>query len=178
MVQYRRNFVAGGTYFFTVALRDRRSDLLIRHIDVLREAFNTTRASRPFRTEALIVLPDHLHAVWSLPPDDSDFASRWRAIKSRFVRDLSRAGVSLLRNDRGEALVWQRRFWEHTIGEEDDFERHVDYIHFNPVKHGLVSRPADWPYSTFHRFVARGDLDPEWGGPTEEVDLPAYGEPK
>lgn len=97
---------------------------------------------------------------------------------SRFVRNLSRAGVSVLRNDRGEALVWQRRFWEHTIGDEDDCERHVEYIHFNPVKHDLVSRPADWPYSTFHRFVARGDLDPEWAGPTENVDWPACGEPK
>jgi putative transposase len=177
MVRYRRNFVARGTFFFTVALQDRRSDLLVRHIDLLRKAFDVTRSSRPFHTEALVVLPDHIHAVWTLPPGDSDFAGRWRAIKSRFVRDLFKAGVPMPRNARGEALIWQQRFWEHTIRDEADYRSHVDYIHFNPVKHGLAVRPADWPYSTFHRYVAQGDLSVDWAG-EDEFEVPSAGEPR
>src|SRR4051812_25918230 len=115
MVQYRRNLVPGGTFFFTVTLRDRRSDLLVRHADLLRAAFNTVKAKRPFRTDAIVVLPEHLHAIWTLPADDTDYATRWRAIKAAFVGALTRDGIPVQHNSRGEAGVWQRRFWEHTI---------------------------------------------------------------
>ncbi|MEX1080934.1 MAG: transposase [Halofilum sp. (in: g-proteobacteria)] len=177
MVQYRRNFVPGGTYFFTVALHDRRSDLLIRHVDVLRTAFKAECAARPFRTDAIVILPDHLHAIWTLPPHASDFSGRWRGIKSRFVRSLSQSGLHIPRNDRGEVLVWQRRFWEHTIRDEGDYERHVDYIHYNPVKHGVAECAVGWAYSSFHRFVERGDIGADWAGPVDDINVPASGEP-
>src|SRR5262249_39941628 len=112
--------------------------------------------------EAVVVLPDHLHCIWTLPPDDKDYSHRWRLIKSRFSRALSAAGAPVRKNARGEYNVWQRRFWEHTVRDEQDFNAHVDYIHYNPVKHGLVTRVADWPHSSFHRFVRVGWLDADW----------------
>jgi putative transposase len=113
--------------------------------------------------EAVVVLPDHLHTVWTLPRDDSDYSSRWRAIKSRFTRAIRKRGVSLIPNAKGEYDLWQRRYWEHTIRDMDDLQRHVDYIHYNPVKHGLVKRVADWPFSSFHRYVRLGWISPDWG---------------
>ena len=153
MVQYRRARIPGGTYFFTATLRDRRSKLLVEHIDVLRSAFRKTLRQRPFAIRAVVVLPDHVHSIWTLPADDADYAGRWLSIKSDFTRRLVKAGVRLDRNTRGEYALWQRRYWEHTIRDELDFQRHADYIHFNPVKHGWVKRVRDWPYSSFHRWV-------------------------
>lgn len=163
MVLYRRNYVAGGTFFFTVTLRDRRSDLLVRHVDLLRGAFSVVKKRRPFRIDAMVVLPDHLHAIWTLPEGDSDYSGRWRAIKSGFVVALAREGICVARNARGEAEVWQRRFWEHTLRDERDLNHHIDYIHYNPVKHGHASCPADWPYSTIHRFIQGGLIPADWG---------------
>jgi putative transposase len=163
MVRYRRNFVPGGTFFFTVTVADRRSSMLVEHIAALRAAFRVTRGERPFAIDAVVVLPDHLHTIMTLPLDDSDFSGRWRRIKSLFTRRIA-AHDDTLRNERGEYAVWQRRFWEHTVRDETDFARHVDYIHCNPVKHGLVSRVRDWPYSSFHRYVRQGLLPEDWGG--------------
>jgi len=163
MVYYRRNRVPGGTYFFTVTLADRRSQALVEHIALVRKAFRQVYRERPFRMEAVVVLPDHLHTVWTLPEGDDNYSRRWRAIKSRFTRLVRQAGVSLNPNAKGEYDLWQRRYWEHTIRDEDDLQRHVDYIHYNPVKHGLVKRVADWPYSSFHRYVRLGRLSPDWG---------------
>ncbi|HEX5127253.1 MAG TPA: transposase [Rhodocyclaceae bacterium] len=163
MVFYRRNYVPGGTFFFTVTLRDRRSDLLVRHVDLLRDAVAAAKAKRAFTIDAMVVMPDHVHAIWTLPEDDHDYSGRWRLIKSAFVRGLAKSGVPIARNARGEADVWQRRFWEHTIRDDADFERHADYIHFNPVKHGYVSSPADWPHSSIHRYVEQGLLSRDWG---------------
>src|SRR5690242_16888214 len=137
MVGYRRNFVPGGTYFFTVTLADRRSRVLVDYVDHLRSAFNVTRRERPFSVDAVVVLPEHLHAVLTLPSNDSDFAGRWRRIKGYFSSRLLDASVRLKRGPNGELALWQRRFWEHTIRDENDYARRVDYIHFNPVKHAL-----------------------------------------
>ncbi len=149
MVRYRRARIPGAIYFFTVTLRDRRSDLLTRRAELLRQVFRGVRRERPFTIEAIVVLPDHLHTMWTLPPGDADYASRWRAIKARFSWSLARDGVPLIRNRRGEYDLWQRRFWEHLIRDEDDFARHADYIHCNPVKHGLVAgRSTSTPASS------------------------------
>jgi putative transposase len=163
MVAYRRNFVAGGCFFFTVTLRDRTSTLLLDHWGLLRKAYAAEVKRRPWRTEALVLLPEHLHAIWTLPDGDADFSGRWRGIKAGFVRELAKAGIALSRNAKGEADIWQRRFWEHSLRDEADFAAHCDYIHFNPVKHGHVARALDWPHSSFHRWVARGVYPADWG---------------
>jgi putative transposase len=175
MVGYRRNLVAGGTYFFTVTLEDRRSRALVDHISALRDAFRTARRERPFVIDAIVILPDHLHAIFTLPLEDSDFSGRWRRIKGHFSSHMIAAGASEERHPNGEYALWQRRFWEHTIRNEKDFARHVDYIHFNPIKHGLVSRVSDWPHSSFHLYVRRGILPEDWAGDVREGRF-AYGE--
>ena|SRR5581483_8186429 len=168
MPNYRRAFVPGGCWFFTVNLFDRRKTLLVDHIEPLREAVAVTRQSHPFTIDAFVVLPDHLHAIWSLPPDDPDFSTRWRLIKSRFAKSLPGEDrpndVRLRPNERG---IWQRRFWEHLIRDEADFARHVEYCHINPVKHGLVTRVRDWQHSSFHRDVRAGLFPEDWAGNTE-----------
>lgn len=164
MAMYRRNWVAGGTYFFTVSLLVRGdNDLLVRHVDLLREVVRDVRAKRPFEIIAWVVLPEHMHAIWTLPEGDVDYSGRWNAIKALFSRRLPRGEfISLSRQSRGERGIWQRRFWEHTIRDERDLENHVAYIHFNPVKHGHASRPMDWPPSSIHRFVRDGLLPADW----------------
>ncbi|WP_367026506.1 transposase [Methylococcus sp. ANG] len=169
MPDYRRFRVPGGTYFFTVNLLDRRADTLVRHIDALREAVRLTRRERPFHADAWVVLPDHMHCVWTLPPGDDDFSNRWKAIKIRVVRAVPQTEHrSKVRIAKGERGVWQRRFWEHAIRDDEDYARHVDYEHWNPMKHGLVGRLADWPYSSFHRYVRFGLLPPDWAGGAPE----------
>ncbi|WP_298256285.1 transposase [Bradyrhizobium sp.] len=176
MTSYRRNFVSGGSYFFTVNLADRRLSLLTAHIEFLREAFRVTRQRHPFTINAIVVLPDHLHAIWTMPDGDADFATRWRLIKSAFSRSLSGGEpASASRAAKGERGIWQRRYWEHTISDENDFARHVDYIHINPVKHGLVGRVCDWEASSFHRYVKLGLYPIDWAGDMSQ-DGCSYGE--
>jgi len=119
----------------------------------------------------MVVLPDHIHALWTLPDGDADYSSRWLAIKARFSRALVRDGVHLVRDHRGEYDLWQRRFWEHLFRDETDFARHVDYIHYNPVKHGLVASPREWRFSSIHRYVRLGIIPPDWGGADEDGDF-------
>jgi putative transposase len=126
------------------------------------------RTERPFTIDAIVILPDHLHTIWTLPEGDADYSGRWRAIKSRFTRELRASGIPLTRDDRGEYRLWQRRFWEHTIRDDNDFNRHVDYIHWNPVKHGLTRRVADCPHSSFHRYVRLGLLPESWANGVNE----------
>ena len=165
MPNYRRAFVPGGTWFFTVNLLERRQTLLVDHVDALREAVEATRRKHPLLIEAMVILPDHLHAIWTLPPGDADFSTRWRLIKMRFAKSLpKRERRSAVRKARGERGIWQRRFWEHLIRDEDDFARHVEYCYINPVKHRRVSRVQDWPYSSFHRDVRRGIFPLDWAG--------------
>jgi putative transposase len=170
MVRYRRNFAAGGTFFFTVALEDRASRALTDHIGNLRAAMRQTRRSQPFAIDAIVVLPEHLHVVMTLPDDDADYPNRWRLIKRRFTEGVSRTGTAIARHRNGELALWQRRYWEHTIRDDRDFERHVDYIHFNPVKHRLVDRVQDWPYSSFHRYVRERILPADWAGDAGGAD--------
>ena len=176
MVGYRRNLIPGGTYFFTVNLADRRSRILVDRIAILRGAFRETWRKRPFTIDAIVVLPDHLHAIFTLPAGDADFSARWRHIKGYFTSRLLTECVPIGRRSNNEAALWQRRFWEHTIKNEADFARHVDYIHFNPMKHRIVTRLLDWPHSSFHRFVRRGLLAEDWAGDTNESGL-NFGEP-
>jgi putative transposase len=168
-MRYRRAWTPGRTFFFTVNLADRRSQLLIEQVETLRMAFRQVRSRHPFIIYAVAILPDHLHAIWTLPPGDDDFAGRWALIKAGFSRSLLMTeAISASRRKKGERGIWQRRFWEHRIRDEEDFARHVDYIHWNPVKHGHVQRAIDWPWSSIHRYVRQGDLPTEWG---VEVDF-------
>jgi len=165
MPNYRRAFVPGGCWFFTVNLLERSQTLLVDHIDVLRAAFDKTKANYPFEIEAIVILPDHLHAICSLPPDDADFSTRWRLIRTQFAKALpKRERRSVVREKRNERGIWQRRFWEHLVRDDADYARHVEYCYFNPVKHGLVRRVRDWPHSSFHRDVRRGLFPLDWAG--------------
>ena len=165
MRTYTRLYTPGACYFFTLTLARRGdNDLLVRWIGALREAVAVTRRDHPFDIDAMVVLPDHLHALWQLPDGDADFSTRWRLIKARFARAVPRhERIPPSQVRRGERAVWQRRFWEHRVRDERDWQRHVHYIHFNPVKHGLVGRAVEWPYSSFHRYVRAGCYDPDWG---------------
>ncbi len=165
MPRYVRVKIDGGVFFFTVALADRSSDLLVRQVDRLRRFYRLTQERFPFETIAICILPDHLHAVWALPLGDCDYPLRWSVFKASFSRGLAevtpRSASKIAKRERG---LWQRRYWEHAIRDDADLERHVDYVHFNPVKHGYVSQVRDWPFSSFHRYVERGILPADWGG--------------
>ena len=177
MPDYRRARTPGGCYFFTVTLQHRRRDLLTRHIGHLYAAIGRVLARHPLTTEAFVVLPDHLHALWRLPEGDADYPTRWALIKGAFSRSLApdhhRGRAS--RRRRGERDIWQRRFWEHEIRNDRDYRLHLDYIHYNPVRHGLVSRAADWPWSSFHKYVEDGLYPADWGSEALEYDG-AFGE--
>jgi putative transposase len=176
MANYRRAWHPGGTYFFTVnALQRQGNDLLTRHIDLLRDIVRHVKRTHPFIIHGWVVLPDHMHCVIELPPDDADFALRWRLIKAGFSKRLpALERRSAVRRARGERGVWQRRYWEHLIRDNRDFAAHMDYLHYNPVKHGHVARVADWPFSTFHRLVAAGVYPADWAGSriAEGLDCP------
>ncbi len=166
-MRYRRAKTPGSTYFFTVVTYQRQR--IFQDADavaVLRAAFGDVKASLPFEIDAIALLPDHLHCILTLPEGDADFSTRWRLIKGKFSRRCPmryQRGQSESRRRKGEKAVWQRRFWEHQIRDETDFARHVDYIHYNPVRHGLVDAPKDWPYSSFHRAVRQGIYPIDWG---------------
>ena len=169
MTDYRRWRVSGGTYFFTVVTLGRRpilTDEMARRS--LREAFRIVRTRRPFRVDAIVLLPDHLHAIWTLPPGDCDYATRWQLIKRRFTKTYLAAGGteasrSASRASKSERSLWQRRYFEHTCRDNADLKRCADYLHVNPLKHGLVSRVIDWPWSSFHRYVRLSEYGPNWG---------------
>lgn len=174
MPDYRRYRVPGGCYFFTANLLERQgNDLLVREIDRLRAAVRVVRGVRPFRIDGWVVLPDHMHCIWTLPVGDDDFTTRWRAIKALFSRGLPHhERRSQVRGERG---IWQRRFWEHALRDERDYAAHLDYLHFNPVKHGHVHRVRDWPYSTFLRLVEKGLYPADWAG-GDNIECTAIGE--
>lgn len=200
MSVYIRPRVAGASVFFTVALAARGSDVLVREIAALRAAVAAVRAERPFGIEAWVVMPDHLHCVWTLPEADADYSGRWSAIKARFTMSLRRAGrrpgfspaplptefpvvqsgryAGLkpgLRVGKREAAIWQRRFWEHHIRDAADYVAHVRYCWINPVKHGYVERAVDWPYSSIHRDIRLGRVEPEWSGDVPEGEFGEQG---
>jgi putative transposase len=161
MPNYIRAKAGGATFFFTLTLQDRSSRMLIDHVVELRECVKQAQARHPFHIDAMVVLPEHLHALWTLPPADADFSTRWMLVKQAFTRRVG--DTSRPRATKGERNLWQKRFWEHQIRDDDDFARHVEYIHFNPVKHGWVLRAGDWPYSSLHRFVREGKVCADWG---------------
>jgi putative transposase len=175
-MRYRRANAAGGTYFFTVNLADRSADTLVRHIDDMRAVMSKVKQAHPFSIVAMVVLPEHLHAIWRLPPGDADYPLRWSQIKAGFSRRLAKGErIRASRQLKRERGIWQRRYWEHQIRDETDLARHVDYIHYNPVKHGWVDRPADWPHSTLHGYIERGMATPDWGVSINE-GTGSYGE--
>jgi putative transposase len=183
MPQYRRSWIEGGTYFFTVVTYDRLPTLTNDDVrPLLHSAWMDVHTRFPFTTLAVCLLPDHLHCIWTLPEGDANYSVRWKEIKRLFTKSyLSQIGPGGPRNasrlKRGEAAVWQRRFWEHMIRDQEDLNRHTDYIHYNPVKHGLVKQAADWPWSSFHRYVREGYYESGWGEAVrQEVKVMKCGE--
>ena len=179
-MDYRRAFVPGGSFFFTAVTESRRPVFSTpENVAVLREAMRRVKAKHPLAIVATVILPDHLHAIWNLPPGDADFSTRWRLVKTWFTKHCDREKVpsecflspaSALdvpgvrsRLAKAEQAVWQHRYWEHWLRDERDFARHLDYLHYNPVKHGWVCHPIDWPYSSFRHFVKRGIYTEDWG---------------
>jgi len=173
-MRYRRAFLPGGSFFFTLVMEGRRPVFVSAEaVDVLRGAFRSVRSARPFELDAMVVLPDHLHCIWTLPPGDADFATRWRLVKTWFTKHCDpalRLAPNRARAARNEQALWQHRYWEHVLRDETDFARHVEYIHFNPVKHGLVSSAMDWPYSSFRQYVEAGVYPPDWGRGTMDIE--------
>ena len=163
-MEYRRSKTKGATYFFTVNLADRNQLYLVDYIESLRIAFKQVKAKLDFKIDAIVILPDHLHTIWTLPIDDSDYPTRWRLIKSAFSKSLPKTEViNDSRKNKSERGIWQRRYWEHQIRSEEDFKRHLDYIYYNPVKHNHVNKIIDWPHSSFHRDIKKGLYERDWG---------------
>jgi putative transposase len=177
-MQYRRAFVPGGSFFFTVVTERRRPLFNDKaNVNLLREAFRTVKNKRPFTLDAIVVMPDHLHCIWTLPPRDGDYSTRWRLIKTWFTKHCSNEWLTMPNNARcnsQEQAIWQHRFWEHVLRDETDYARHVEYIHYNPVKHGYVPTPLEWLYSSFRRYVGEGIYPPDWG--SAQMDFPSIGE--
>ena len=156
-MDYRRVWQPGGCYFFTVVTHERKPVLTQKqYIRYLREAFTHIRKKRPFLIDAMVILPDHLHCIWHLPEQDSDYSTRWRLVKHYVTRKIHLT-------DNCKRKIWQNRYWEHCIRNEDDWIKHLDYIHYNPVKHGYVSSPTEWPFSSFHKAVEKGYYEMDWG---------------
>jgi putative transposase len=154
MTRYRDNRVPGMTYFFTVRLLDRNSTLLTDHFSAFGEAMRQARIRKPFHVDAWVVLPDHAHAIWTLPPGDHDCATRWRAVKIAFSKALHKTGLALA--GATDATIWERHYRDYRVGDDDEYTALVDYLHSNPIRHGFCEQAALWPWSSLHRFVAAG----------------------
>lgn len=170
MPNYRRSIVTGATYFFTVVTHRRQAILnKPESRTILRQVIDETRKHHPFTVDAWVLLPDHMHCMWTLPKDDADYSKRWGMIKAGFTKQAKHLiqhdeSLSYSKQRHRESAIWQRRFWEHQIRDEIDYQRHADYVHYNPVKHGLVNEVKAWPHSTFHRYVREGIYSEDWGG--------------
>ena len=169
MSRYRRADVAGGSYFFTVVTERRQRILTDEAVrGALREGIERVRLQWPFVIDGWVLLPDHLHAIWTLPAGDADFPLRWRLIKSHVTRRCGslyerKGWLTARRIEKKQGTLWQHRYWEQCLRDEQDFRRHMDYLHWNPVKHGLVKSVLDWPWSSFHRYVSQGVYQKDWG---------------
>ncbi len=185
MPKYKRNYVKGGTYFFTVVTYKRQKLLQGIAVDLLRQCFKTMIEKKPFIIDAIVILPNHLHCIWQLPEDDFDYSTRWKMIKAMFTKQYFRIPVtpgtrkleinptdSMIK--KGEKGIWQRRFWEHTIQNTNDYWKHVDYIHYNPVKHGYSKTVSGWRHSSFHKFVNDGIYSKTWYGPIDDFSGDEY----
>jgi len=178
-MQYRRARVQGGTYFFTVNLADRQSQLLVNKIDTLRNVISHVIDRHPFTIDAMVVLPEHLHALWTLPENDVDYATRWMLIKTGFSRHINKGEPrTLSRKSKKERGIWQRRYWEHLIQDQQDYNNHIEYIHYNPVKHGYVRCASAWQYSSIHRYIKDGIIEKNWGIGIDPADEKNFGERK
>jgi putative transposase len=170
MPEYRRSRVQGGTYFFTLVTYNRRPLFASKsNCELLVRVWNDVRSRHPFESVAACILPDHIHAIWTLPEGDDDYPMRWKEIKRLLTQEYKRENVDGMprtksQQTQGEATLWHRRYWEHTICDQDDLNAHIDYVHINPLKHGLVSMVKDWPWSSFHRYVKAGVYPDDWGG--------------
>jgi putative transposase len=173
MPEYRRNFVPGGTYFFTLVTFNRRHLFSNKdNCQLLVDVWTDVQSRHPFESVAACILPDHIHAIWTLPEGDDGYPMRWKEIKRLFTQEFHRRnhegiGRTLSQQLKGEATIWHRRYWEHTIRDQDDLNAHIDYVHINPLKHGLVPMVKDWPWSSFHRYVKMGIYPEDWGGKAE-----------
>lgn len=182
MANYRRAKVLGGTFFFTVVTYRRR--LLFDQEEsrrILREVIREVRTRHPFDIDAWVLLPDHLHCIWTLPGESSDYSLRWNLIKSGFSKRAKsffhiEEWMNESRKKRREVTLWQRRFWEHQIRDDEEYRIYMDYTHYNPVKHGWVERVVDWPFSAFHRYVRSGIYPEGWGGQSNESSQHGFGE--
>ena len=180
MPNYRRWRREGGCFFLTVVTCGREP--LFRGAQartLLREAMDAVCRERPWKTEATVVLPEHWHALWRLPEGDTDYSTRVRRVKKLFTRTWLAAGgrerpVTASQRRLRRRGIWQARFWEHTIRDAADFKMHLDYVHMNPVRHGLVARPGDWAFSSFRRWVAMGEYEADWMGRTDLPDNVEY----
>jgi putative transposase len=182
MPNYLRPKTAGGTFFFTVVTFERRKFLTLDSSrGILGLAIKEVQEQYPFSVEAWVLLADHLHAVWTLPEGDTDFSKRWGLIKAKFSKESTSLfhkeySLNPSRNKRRETTIWQRRCWEHSIRDDEDFRRHIDYIHYDPVKHGSIARVRHWPYSTFHRYVREGFYPENWGEGVSFDEDDSFGE--
>ena len=176
-MNYRRAFIPGGSWFFTLVTENRRPIFASpENVETLRQAFRTVKQKRPFLLDSIVIMPDHLHCIWTLPPGDSDFSTRWRLIKTWFTKHCDsdiRQTPDDARQKKQEQAIWQHRYWEHLLRDEEDYRRHVGYIHYNPVKHGYVTAPVNWGFSSFHRFVKDGVYPADWG--SGEFDFEGIG---
>lgn len=176
MSRYRRTHIAGATYFFTVVTYRRQAILCDPEVQTaLRNAIETVRNNRPFTIDAWVLLPDHLHCIWTLPIGDADNATRWGRIKRAVSLACGSSyrrpeWLSASKRSHRESTIWQRRYWEHQIRDDRDFARHMDYVHYNPFKHGLCKHVAAWPFSTFHRYVAQGFYSSNWSGNPDAME--------
>ena len=180
-MRYRRAKEAGATYFFTVNLEDRRSGLLVECVDLLRQSFRYTISRHPFIIDAAVIMPDHLHMIWTLPERDADYSTRWALIKSNFSRSLPIIESEIeseksSRKNKRERSIWQRRFWEHQIRDSSDLENHINYIHYNPVKHGYVATPSNWRHSSIHKDIRANIIPSSWGDSAQTEQSSTYGE--
>jgi putative transposase len=170
-MNYRRRRIPGGSFFFTVTTQDRQP-LLVDHYDRLLRSLTQVQSRFPFELDAWVVLPDHLHTLWTLPPGDTDYSLRWMRLKSLFSRGLEGGLVNASKARKRERGIWQRRFWEHAIRDEADWMAHLDFIHYDPVKHGFASRPGDWAFSTFLTWMDLGHYPADWGRQAPAYDFP------
>lgn len=173
MRTYIRDKTKGGCYFLTLCLENRPSSLLTDNVELFRNAYKVTKQNHSFTLDAMVLMPDHIHLMITLPKDSDNFSVIIASLKSHFSRQINLLnpdlGISSSRQKKRESGIWQRRFWEHKIRDEIDFLHHVEYIHYNPVKHGYTGSPKDWQFSTFHRFVEQGIYDKDWGSETLPV---------
>jgi putative transposase len=173
MTRYRDNRVPGMTYFFTVRLLDRNSSLLTDHISAFGEAMRQARIRKPFHVDAWVVLPNHAHAMWTLPPGDHDCATRWRAVKIAFSKALHKTGLALPSPAGApDTTIWERHYRDYRVGDDDEYAALIDYVHSNPLRHGFCELAAEWPWSSLHRFVAAG-----FDAPRLPLPLPPWTQP-